>query len=142
MRRGFQLAEVLVAVALAAGPIATAVHLVHTGHREIRSDTDQAQARILLDDLIHVLEDAPLSDLRDLAKGPIERLQAIGASRLERLSPELVALYRPQLEPLLEKLAMELAEDAGGIRSLAVLRVSTRTPAGVPVRICRVLRVH
>jgi hypothetical protein len=126
-RRGFQLAEVLVAVALAAGPALLAVHLIHTNMSGARFNVDQATARQALVDLTELLLGETIESLRETAQpGRQTKLNDVLKNRIQRLPKAAQDQYSAQVKDLLGRFQCQLAEDVGGVRGLARLTLQVK----------------
>jgi type II secretory pathway component PulJ len=139
-RRGFQLAEIMVAVALAAGPVLLAVHLIHTNVSGARFNVDQATARQALVDLTELLLGETMESLRDVAQpGRADRLNDVLKARIGRLPDAAKVQYEAQLKGILNKFKCELEEDVGGVKGLTRLTLSCQLSRSV-IKVARYFR--
>lgn len=119
-RNGFSLAEVMVAVALAAGPVLLAVHLIHTNVSGARFNIEQATARQALLDLTELLLGETMETLREVSQPAAQsRLDDVFKKRLERLPERAKKQYASQMKDFLGKFKCALEENAGGVQGLA-----------------------
>lgn len=124
-RRGFQLVEVMLAVALAAGPILLAVHLINQNVAGARFNVEQATARQALVDLTELLLGESMESLRETAaQGRQSKLNDVLKNRIGRLPKVAQEQYQAQVRDLLGKFQCTLEEDAGGVKGLTKLSLS------------------
>jgi hypothetical protein len=113
-RRGFQLAEVMVGMAVVAGPLFMGSQLIHTSGRGAQQVQEHFAARVLLGDLLELLQ-----------AEPIERLQTLDSNRLE-------ALIDRHLEGLPAPIGRRLKQEIQPFRG-HIAAVTTRIPGAVPL---------
>ena len=124
---GFSLAEVMVAVALAAGPVLLAVHLIHTNVKGARFNVDQATARQALVDLTELLIGETMETLREVTDPAAKsRLDEVFRERLKRLPDRARVQYQSQMKDFLGKFQCSLDENVGGVTGLARLTLSVK----------------
>lgn len=141
-RRGFSLLEVLVAVALAAGPLLLAVHLVQTNVSGQRFNQERATARAVLLDLLDMLLGESEDLLRALS-GPANaaRLDRALDERIGGLPEEAQKAYREQSAPLRGHLSMLFEENVSGdAPGLARLTIFARVDERASVKLVRLFR--
>jgi hypothetical protein len=121
-RAGFHLTELLVAVAIAAGPLLVAVHLSQASASGARFNRDRAAVRMILTELTDRLTVEPLATLR----GP-ERARArageLLSARGARLPPEVRSRLLAQASGLEDRIRCAIEAPVRGRRSLARLVV-------------------
>jgi hypothetical protein len=139
-RIGFSLAEVMVAVALAAGPVLLAVHLIHTNVTAARFNVDQATARQALVDLTELLLGEPIESLREVSKPEAQRqLDELFTKRLARLPEKAKKQYASQMKDFLGKFKCSLDENAGNVQGLVKLSLSVQMSKST-VKVARYFR--
>lgn len=139
-RRGFSLAEVLVAVALAAGPVLLAVHLIHTNVSGARFNVEQATARQALFDLTELLLGETVETLREVSQPTAQsRLDEVFKKRLERLPDRAKKQYASQMKDFLGKFKCALDENVGGVQGLARLTLTVQMSRST-VKVTRTFR--
>lgn len=152
MRRGFSVAEVLVALALAAGPLLVAINLIHSNVQSARFNKERATARMVLQDLVDLLMGEPVEGLRALAgAGARAELDRAFDERIAALPDEARRQYGEQARkfhgqlqftfeealdpeaPGLARMTLELRIDRGTIvRLVRLFRPAARVPAQGP----------
>lgn len=139
-RRGFQLIEVLVAVAIATGPMLLAVHLVQSNAAGARFNHDRAMARLILVDLSEILIGEPVEKLRTLTRAPGDAAQGF-SERIAQLPDSVREKYRAEVAPYLPRLQCRLEENLDGeAPGLARLIVTMPLSGGAVVQIKRLFR--
>ena len=124
-RRGFQLTEILMAIAMAAGPMLAAIVLINQNVTGARFNVDQATARQALVDLTELLLGETMDSLRDTAKpGKNPKLNDLLKNRIGRLPEAAQKQYNQQVAGLADKFECSLSEDVGGVKGLAKLTLS------------------
>lgn len=142
MRRGFSLAEILVALALAAGPLLLALHLIQTNVAGARFNKERATARLLLQDLTDVLLGETVDALRALSgAGKSAELDAALDDRIAAMPADARAQYAEQARGLRGKLTLALEEELdGGAPGLARMTLTAALDRGTTVRLVRLFR--
>lgn len=141
-RAGFQLMEVLVAIAIAAGPLLLAFHLVQQNAAGARFNHGRAVERLILADLAEILVAQPLASLRTIADHP-EMVTTGFTRRLEAMPASVREGYSAEVTPYLGRIAARFEEEldpaaADLCRLTLELRVDERT--GLTVRVTRLFR--
>lgn len=95
-RLGIQLTEVLVALALAVGPMILAFQLVERNSRGAAFNRDRATARLVLLDVAEVIQGEPVDRLRQLAADP-GLFRAQFDDRIASLPVSVRELYRAEV---------------------------------------------
>lgn len=143
MRRGFQLVEVTIALALAAGPLLFALNLVNANARGARELELRATARLVLVDLVELALGESAQTLREMARPGGEALLADRlARRTAHLPPAARAAYDAETAPFAGHLRVTLDEDVDGQPGLARLAVGVELPGGATVQVRRLLRMR
>jgi hypothetical protein len=137
-RRGFQLIEVALALALAGGPLLVTMQLVRSTVRQAASAKEQATARLMLMDFATLLAGEPVEVLRDLSG--TGALQEMLRSRIGRMPTLWQPAFREQVQMLAGKLSCRLEENVEGVRGLARLTLTSTLTDGHPVAVFRLLR--
>lgn len=139
-RRGFQLTEVMFAVALAAGPMLLAINLIHQNVSGARFNIDQATARQALVDLTELLLGESMESLKEIAsQGKQSRLNDVLKTRIERLPKLAQDQYNAQVRDLMGKFQANIEEDVGGVKGLAKLTLSVQL-SKTTVKVARYFR--
>ena len=103
-RKGFQLTEVLMAIAMAAGPMIGAIVLINQNVSGARFNVDQATARQALVDLTELLLGETMDSLRDTAKpGKNPKLNDLLKNRISRLPEAAQKQYTQQVSGFADK---------------------------------------
>jgi hypothetical protein len=142
MRRGgFQLMEILVALAIAAGPLLFSAHLVQSSAATVHALKELTTAQFVLIDLLNVFAGDSIEDLRELASpGQADRLSQLVENRIARMPEFLRNRYRDEIRTLAGTFDCRLEEEVGGQKGLVRLTVSLMRAEGVPVTVFRLLR--
>lgn len=138
-RRGIQLVEVLLAVALAGGPLIAGLELVRSSTRRAAIAEETATVRLLLTDLSTVFSGESIESLRQIAAtGP--RLPEILGARLGRVPAASQAQYRQQVSGVVPRVACRIDEKVEGIDGLVRLTLSASASDGRRIEVFRLLR--
>ena len=142
MRRGgFQLAELLVALGLAAGPMLVALGLIHSNMHGARFNQDRGTARMVLVDMVELLLGETTPMLRELCGVDGEHLLANRlADRIAHMPPAARDAYRAQVAPFSDALRCTLEEDVEGQPGLARLTLQVTLGGGATVEVRRLFR--
>ena len=124
-RKGFQLVEILLAVAIASGPLLVAFGLIQQSVTGARSNVDLASARQALGDLSELLLGETMDSLREI--GQAGKLNDLLKSRIDRLPLAARQQYSAQVASLNESFRCSLEEDAGEVKGLARLTLAVST---------------
>ena len=132
----------MVGIALAAGPLVLALHLIHSNVHGARLLQDRATARLVLADMVELLAGESTSTLRELS-GPdgARLLRERLAARVAHMPPPAREPFQAQLAPFDGTLSCGLDEDVGGQPGLARLTVRVTLKGGVAVEVKRLLRL-
>ena len=141
-RQGFQLVEVLVALAIAAGPMFLAVHMIQQNSAGARFNHDRAMERLILLDLAEILSGEPVAKLATLPDHPEEL--AAGFTKRLALMPESVREgYRQEVAPYLGRIQARFTAEVDpavpGL-SLLTLELPVEDKPGVTVTVTRLFR--
>lgn len=140
LRRGFQLTELLVAIAIAAGPMLLAIHLVQSNAAGARFNHERAMARLILVDLSEILIGEPVEKLRTLDQAPGDVAQGF-SERIAKLPDSVREKYRAEVTPYLPRIKCRVEENLDGeAPDLARLVVKMSLTGGVNVEIKRLFR--
>lgn len=140
MRRGFSLAELMVALALAAGPLLVALHLIQSNVRAARFNKERATARLVLQDLTDLLLGETLQTLDSLA-GDRAALEKALDERIAAMPESARTPCAEQARGLRGKLALALEPDLGGdAPGLARLTLTAELERGQTLRLVRLFR--
>jgi hypothetical protein len=141
-RQGVALVEVLLALALIAGPLLLVVSLTHSSARGSRRTTEQAEARLLALDLAELALSQHVEELRAWA-GETSRLRRTGA---DARSQDALAASGPNgrlplpAGPFAGRVRVAIDEDAGGVPDFVRLTVTIPLASGDPVVVVRHFR--
>lgn len=136
VRRAFHLTEVLVAIAVVAGPLLIAITLVQRNTAGARFNEERAVARLVLLDLSEMLSGEPVARLRELEADP-KLLAATFTERIGRLPAQVRDEYSARVKPLLGKLRLSVESPASPeLPELArlTLHVTLAGPTKVEIR--------
>ncbi|MBI4862144.1 MAG: type II secretion system protein [Candidatus Riflebacteria bacterium] len=140
-RRGFHLTEVLVALALAGGPLLAVLNLIQTSSQGARRNQQETTARLAALDLVEGLARLPVDTLRAVTP---ERRGAWLDDELDRrgasMLPEAREAYEHEVRSLRGRLAFDLEERAGGHAGLVRFTVTVTLARGRPIRVTRLVR--
>lgn len=139
-RRGFQLVEVLLALAIAGGPMLVTLQLVRSAVRQAAVAKEHATTRLQLMDFLTVLAGEPVEGLRDLAAGGPSALEGILLARIARMPSKWQVSYREQVSMLKGRLTCHLTEDVEGVKGLGRLTLTGKLSDGNQVLVFRLLR--
>ena len=113
-RRGMNLTEIIMAIAIAAGPLLYSVQMISSNAKGARFNRERATARLILLDLATLLMGEPSDDLAQrLEPGSGDDLNSLLEERILRLrpvSPVAEAGYREEAKPI-GKITGSLTED-------------------------------
>lgn len=141
-RRGVSLMELLVAVALAAGPLLVALHLIQTNVQAARFNQERATARLVLQDMVDLLMGEPMDTLRGLSgPGKQAELDDTLDARVAVLPEEARKPYADQARAFRGRLMLALEEDLGAeAPGLARMTLTAGLDRGTTVRLVRLFR--
>ena len=110
-RRGFHLTEVLIALAVATGPMLVAIHLIQSNARGARFNRDRAVSRMVLLDLASLLKGERPQNMRALLEpGQQSRLNDLLEKRMALMPTEARKIYREQARPVLGRIRGSLVD--------------------------------
>lgn len=138
MRRGVSLVEILIALAIIAGPALYALDLIRESSRAARIDAERAAGVQLLGDVLEILH----------AEGPaVSRIMKGGQEAVRDLARKRVAFYPDQAARtlalrLVDKLSVKIDDRSDGVTGLACITVSVDLERTGPVTLSRWLRTH
>jgi hypothetical protein len=137
-RAGFQLTEVLVAVAIAAGPMLVAIHLVQKNAAGARFNHDRASARLVLLDVTEIMMGEPLDRLKAIAAQPGELARTFEL-RVANLPATVRDRFRNEVRPYLGQIKMTIDENLSPetpdlTRLTVVLPLGDRAEGKVEIR--------
>jgi hypothetical protein len=140
-RRGFQLTELMVALALAVGPILSAVQFTQSNLRGARFNQNQASSQLALMDAVELLLGETTSRLREVCNADSnEALLTMLNARIGCLPAELQQRYQAQVAPFLKSARCELVENLPGHNGLARLSLSIRVADRTVIQVRRLFR--
>jgi hypothetical protein len=142
MRRGgFQFAELLVALALAAGPALVALHLINSNTTGARFNQVHTTDRLVLFDLAELLCGSSVEGLRTIALSPDKSwLERLLEDRTSRLPLGVRGKYASQLAGIVKSLTVTLDEGVAGQPHLFRLSLSLSRRAGSGITVKRLFR--
>lgn len=134
--------ELLLAVALAAGPLLVAIHLIQSNVQAARFNKERATARLVLQDLVDLLMGEPLETLQGLSgAGKQADLDRTLDERMAALPDEARKQYGEQARTFRGKMVLTLEEDLGpDAPGLARLTLAAGLDRGTTVRLVRLFR--
>jgi len=122
MRRGFQLMELVIALALAAGPVAMAIHMVHSNVKGARFNAERASARLALVDLMELLMGEPISKIKSLSEsGSKSQLADLVKERIRDLPEAIRKQYEIQISSFANTMRCTLVDEVDGQKGLSLL---------------------
>jgi hypothetical protein len=151
-KNGSALVEVLVALAIAAGPLLWILDLVNASTASARLDAERVAVRgVLLDVLEKLAGEGRQSLTRKLAPGADTPVDDLLRRRIDRLPDEVRHLYRQQIASMCEsvhagdahvrlKARLDDDLDPGDAPALSRLTVTAQLPGRPPVAVSRILR--
>ena len=140
-RRGFHLTEVLIALALAAGPLLVGLELIQSSTRQARHTLHLATARLLvveLLDLVLAMTGEDIDGLAGAAGGPA--LDALLAQRVTGMPAELKETYGLEMTALKGHLRCSVDHDVGDLPGLTRVTLVATLPGNVGVSVTRLFR--
>lgn len=138
-RWGFSLVEIVVAVALAAGPLLLAFHLVQSNTRAAQFDHDRATARMILLDLATLVQGEGLEGARQRMVG--DKLSDLLSDRITRMPDAAREPYFEQARNVLGHIRGRLEQDVDPSKpGLARLVLSTELPGRANVQVVALFR--
>jgi prepilin-type N-terminal cleavage/methylation domain-containing protein len=139
-RRGFTLVEVILAVALTAGPIVVVVSCVQSNIARAHKAQDLALSRLALGNLMDILSSVSLEDLKDMCTDS-------GKAQLEKLLAESLPGWgpgnrKPESVKSTKKdsLVATLTDSIPDHKGLVKVALSIQTPGGAEVSLQRFMR--
>jgi hypothetical protein len=135
-RRGYQLTEVVVALAVAAGPLLVGFQLIHSNTTEARFNRDRAVARLLLSDISEILCGETIEQLRDVNRPGA--LDAVLERRIERIHPAVRKAYAEQVNPYFGQIHAKFQDSTQP--GLVELELTTKVGSGADVRVTHLFR--
>ena len=141
-RRGFQLIEVLMALAIASGPLMMSFGLVLQNMRGSHFDSDHFIEEQLLDDLLDILQGQTAAELSNLAGSASAPLASLLAQRVRKMSASSRAQAEPVAAGLAGKLVCRFDDHLAGCPRLARLVIERNDGRGKSLRIARLFRVR
>jgi hypothetical protein len=142
-RRAQTLVEVMIALAIAAGPMLLAVHLIHSNVKGAHFNQERATARMALVDLIEILLGETNARLREISRpgsGSGKLLADLLVNRISKLPEKWGTQYRRQVSAFLGSLSCTLDEDVGGQVGLARFTLRARLTNGAVIEVRRLFR--
>jgi hypothetical protein len=141
-RHGSLLMEVVVAVALAAGPLLIAVNLIQSNVAAARFNSERATAQLVLIDLTELLLGAPLDALRQMSNPEASGwIDTFLQERISHLPDVARDQYRREVTPFLGKFSFQLAENIDAkAPGIARLTLSVRVADRAILRVVRLFR--
>lgn len=137
--RATSLVEIMIAVALAAGPMLVAIELVRSNSQAARFNHDRATARMLLLDLVTLLEGESLAGLKQYMTG--DRLSDLLSKRIVLMPESAREPYFEQAHNILGRIRGRLDEDVDPQRpGLARLSLTAGLSSGVTVQVISLFR--
>jgi hypothetical protein len=141
MRSGYQLIEVMVALTLAAGPVAVSLQLIHSNVSGARFNAERASARLALVDLTELLIGETTAKIRAVSQpGSNTRLIELVKQRVSCLPESIRKQYGLQVASFSEGVSCTLEESVDGRKDLALLTVQARFASGSVVTVKRLFR--
>jgi prepilin-type N-terminal cleavage/methylation domain-containing protein len=138
-RRGFTLIEVVLAVALTAGPIVLVVSCVQNNISRAHKAQDLALSRLALGNLMDILSSTSLEDLREMCSES-------GKAQLETLLAEALPGWGPDKSPASarstkkDSLVATLTDSIPDHKGLVKVALAIQTPGGAEVSLQRFMR--
>jgi hypothetical protein len=141
-RRGSLLIEVLVALAIAAGPLLIAVNVIHSSMRGARFNTERTSARLALMDVVALLLGAPVESLRQLGRADSAPwLDTLLQERISHLPDDARQQYDQEVAPFLGRFTCTFEEKIDPrAPGLARLTLSVKIGDQATVSIVRLFR--
>jgi hypothetical protein len=140
-RRGFQLTELMVALALAVGPVLSAIQFTQSNLRGARFNQNQASTQLALMDAMELLLGETTSRLREVCNADTnEALLTMLKARVGCLPADLQKRYQAQVAPFLASAKSELVENLPGHNGLARLSLSIRVADRSVIQVKRLFR--
>jgi hypothetical protein len=137
-RHGFQLVEVLVALALVAGPLLIAATAVRSNGNHLALLEERVTARLLLFDLMDLLAMRDVAGLREATK--MEWVEEFVRARLKRLPASYSAGYDTRVRELAKRCKLTVVEGAPGLRELVRVTLCVVLSNGTAVTLHRLAR--
>jgi Tfp pilus assembly protein PilE len=140
MRHGFQLAELVIVLALISGPVLISMNLSQASVRNTQMVQERTAARMCLVDIAELLQGESIERLRTLSADAASQVAELQETRLDQLPENVQEQYRRQLGNLGTSLKVTLQESLGPGSGLASLKVAVRLRQGAEVSVCRLFR--
>jgi hypothetical protein len=141
-RSGFQLAELMVAIILATGPMLVALNLIHSNSRGAHYNQEQATARFILVDLSELLAGRTSNELKELdGLAGRSRLNQMVQNRIDQMPEAVREQYADAVAPLIGRFHMNMEENAGGVPGLVQVTLAVNLGKDVTVTVPRFFRV-
>jgi hypothetical protein len=139
-RSGVTLAEVVLAVALVALPVAGMAGLLQSNAVSAKSAEDSITTQLILHDLLDVLETVDVAALRTLSHQGPGWLKTFLVWRAERLPLSERERYCHQLDALRANVYLTLEEKVDDLEDLVRITLTARRQLGAPIVLRRLVR--
>jgi prepilin-type N-terminal cleavage/methylation domain-containing protein len=137
-RQGFGLVEVLVALALVAGPLMIAATAVRSNGHHLTLLEERVTARLLLFDLMDLLSMRDMVGLRQAAAN-VAWVEDFLKARLQRLPASYAPVYAARIRELTRRLSLTVVEGSG-LPELVRVTLSVTLANGTVVTVHRLAR--
>lgn len=141
-RRGVTLVELLLALAIIAGPALYVLDSIRTSTQSARLDAERVAALLLLSDLHEIVRSEGLASLKQLTGAGPEPLRALARQRVVLYAGPDAERTRRSALALCDTLTVKLDERAGAVDGLASVTLAVEPQRGGPVTLARWLRTH
>jgi type II secretory pathway pseudopilin PulG len=138
MRRGFQLMEIIVALALLAGPATLGFSLMQSNTREARRNGDRVAARFMMADVLEILAGESRESLNGLVRS--QDLGALLERRTAHVPEPSRTTFIERSRDYMAYLRLDM-ETVEGVANLAVVSLTLQEPHGSHLRMDRICRL-
>jgi hypothetical protein len=139
-RSGITLTEVVLAVALAAFPLACITGLVQSNATGAKNTEDAISTQLVLHDLMDILVTSDVAALRTLSGRGTKWLSSFLIWRAERLPLSERERYCHQLDALKANIYLDVEEKVEDLDDLVRLTLTARRQHGAPIVLHRLVR--